>query len=95
MQHHLPDVLEEMRGVGVFFRITELMVHPVHYSICSRYQKRRTLEKPGQKIKGFFPPWVGQIHLVRRIAVQEKSVKKQREEPVNEEEQKNYRHVKI
>jgi hypothetical protein len=35
------------------------------------------LEKPGEKVKRFFPKWMGEIHLVGCISVQKESMKEQ------------------
>ena len=93
MHHHVPDIFEEMRRVRVFFRITVGMVHPVHHRIGPGYQIGRSLEKPGHKVKGLFPKRIGQVHLVRGIAVEKKGVKKQGEKPMQEEKSQNNRHV--
>jgi hypothetical protein len=47
MHHHFPDILEEMRRVGVFFSVTVCMVHSVHYRIGSWYEVTGTLKEPG------------------------------------------------
>jgi hypothetical protein len=78
--------------MGIFFRITIGMMHTVHYPISPWYQIRRTLRKPGKKIDYFFPASTGSVHLVRGIAMQEKSMKEQRQKPMTDKERQNKKH---
>lgn len=74
--------------------ITVSMMHSVHYRVCSRYQKRRTLCQPGQKIKRLFPAPAGRIHLMGGKPVEEKGMKKQRKKPMTKEKQQDEEHLK-
>jgi hypothetical protein len=87
VHHHVIDVLKKMRRVGVFFGVAKGMVHTVHNGIRPRHQKRGALHKPGEQVKHFFPRSAYRVHLMRRITVQEKRVKKQRQKPMQDEEQ--------
>jgi hypothetical protein len=67
-------------------------MHPVHNGISARHQKRRTLDKPCQKIESFFPAFTRGIHLMRRKPVEKKGVKKQGKEPMTKEKNQDSDH---
>ena len=83
---HAPDVLEEMRGMGILFRVAVGVMHPVQDGISPGVQKGRALGQKGQAIKEPFPEFIHLKHLMRGIAVQEERLREQGKEPMREEE---------
>ena len=67
-------------------------MHAVHNRICPWYQVRRPLRKPGHEIKSPFPVFGGGKHLMRSETMEKKRMKKQREKPMAEKENKNRGH---
>jgi len=68
------------------------MVHAVHDPISPRYQKGRTLHQPSGQIKHLLPVFTGGIHFMRRKAMQEKTMEKQRQKPMAKKENQNGQH---
>jgi len=63
--------------MGVFFCITILVMHPVHYAISVRYQVRRTLSEPGKEVKDLFSLFTGSVHLVGCVTMEEEGMEEQ------------------
>lgn len=76
----------------VFFRIAVGVVHAVHDRIGAGIEKGGTLADESEEIKEFFPEWGHPEHFVGCIAVQEKGLAEQGEEPVGQEKPEN-RHI--
>jgi hypothetical protein len=73
-------------GIGIH------MVHTVHDPISPRNQKGRTLHQPSGHIKYLLPVFTGGIHFVRRKAMQEKTMEKQRQKPMRKKENQDGKH---
>ena len=73
---HMPDIFKEMRRMGVLFRVAVRMVHTMQNGIGPGVQKRRTLGDKSQHIEELFPERMHFEHLVRAVAMQEKSLRK-------------------
>ena len=93
LYHQAPDVLDEMRRVGVLFGIAVGMVHPVQDGIGARVKERRSLRNEGETIKKAFPALGHFEHLMGSVSVKEEGLRKKRHEPVTHEEQENCHRV--
>jgi hypothetical protein len=62
------------------------MVHAVENRIGTRREVRTPLPQPSEKVEKLFPIRVHDKHLVRRIAVKKEALAKQREIPMQKEE---------
>jgi hypothetical protein len=76
----------------IFFGIAVSMMHAVHNRIRPWYQVRRSLRKPRHKIKSSFPVFGCGKHFMRSKTMEKKGMKKQREKPMAEKENKNRGH---
>ena len=76
--------------MGVFIRICICMMHPVHDGIHPWTYIRRTLADIGQQIKKTFPKFAHAEGSMRCVTVLEKSLRKDRQVPMTQKEQKNY-----
>lgn len=81
--HHRKDVASMVvRRVRIVFGIAVGMVHPVEDSIGPWAQIRRPLGHICEGVKETFPELAHGEHFMCRIAVQEKSLREQRQVPV-------------
>lgn len=71
----------------VFFRIAIRVVHAVQNGIGSGVEVGRALHHPGEDVEKALPAFAHGEHLVRCVAVQEKSLTKKRKVPVKDQEQ--------
>jgi hypothetical protein len=62
------------------------MVHAMQDGIGSRREVGTPLPQPSEKVEKLFPIRVHDKHLVRRIAVKKEALAKQREIPMQKEE---------
>jgi hypothetical protein len=66
------------------------MVHSVQNSISTGRQIGTALTNPGKNVKEFFPEFVHNKHLMRRISVKKEALAKEGEVPVQKEEDNEY-----
>lgn len=94
LPHHGKEVLRVMRAMGIFWGVAVGVVHPVKDRIGPGGKIRTALADPGKQIKEFLPEPAHLKHLMGGISVQEKTLAKQREIPV-EKEEGEYNHGSI
>lgn len=65
-----------MGGVRVFFRVAIRMVHPMQNGVCPGVEEGGALGDKGKGIKEPLPELIHSKHLMRRVPMQEESLRK-------------------
>lgn len=90
MPHQAYYILEKIGGMRVTLRIRVGVVHPVHDGVGAWCKVGGALRKIGSEVKKALPRLFHRKHLVRSVAVMEKSLKEQANEPMPKKKPNNY-----